>query len=96
MDQSALYGEMQSRMAQEMNKQEREIAMGSQLLGQQSGMEQQRFGQEQAALGSAYGMQRGMAGDIGSMLFGRPSTSQAYGGQMLGAGMAASRWPTRT
>jgi hypothetical protein len=61
--------------------------MGSQLLGQQAGLQQQRFGQEQAALGSAYGMQRGMAGDIGSMLFGRPSTSQAYGGQMLGSGM---------
>ena len=93
MDQSALYGVMQSRMSEEMNKQEREIAMGSQLLGQQSGMEQQRFGQEQAALGSAYGMQRGMAGDIGSMLFGRPSTSQAYGGQMLGSGMQQAGGP---
>jgi len=93
MDQSALYGEMQSRMAEEMNKQEREIAIGSQLLGQQSGMEQQRFGQEQAALGSAYGMQRGMAGDIGSMLFGRPSTSQAYGGQMLGSGLQQAGGP---
>ena len=93
MDQSALYGEMQSRMSEEMNKQEREIAMGSQLLGQQSGMEQQRFGQEQAALGSAYGMQRGMAGDIGSMLFGRPSTSQAYGGQMLGSGLQQAGGP---
>lgn len=93
MDQGALYGEMQSRMAEEMNKQEREIAMGSQLLGQQSGMEQQRFGQEQAALGSAYGMQRGMAGDIGSMLFGRPSTSQAYGSQMLGSGLQQAGGP---
>ena len=44
-DQSALYEEMQSRMAQEMNKQEREVAMGSQLLGQQAGLRGARLGQ---------------------------------------------------
>ena len=45
MDQSALYGEMQSRMSQEMDKQGREIAMGSQLLGQQAGLRGARLGQ---------------------------------------------------
>jgi hypothetical protein len=45
MDQSALYGEMQSRMAEEMQKQEREIAMGAELLGQQAGLRSARLGQ---------------------------------------------------
>jgi hypothetical protein len=93
MDQSALYGEMQSRMAQEMNKQEREMAMGSQLLGQQAGLQQQRFGQEQAALGGAFGMNRQMAGDIGSTLLGRSSSAIGLGQQGLGQsiGMAAGQ-----
>jgi hypothetical protein len=93
MDQSALYGEMQSRMAQEMSKQEREMAMGSQLLGQQAGLQQQRFGQEQAALGGAFGMQRQMAGDIGSTLLGRSSSAIGLGQQGLGQsiGMAAGQ-----
>ena len=93
MDQSALYGEMQSRMAQEMNKQEREMAMGSQLLGQQAGLQQQRFGQEQTALGGAFGMQRQMAGDIGSTLLGRSSSAIGLGQQGLGQsiGMAAGQ-----
>ena len=45
MDQSALYGEMQSRMAQEMNKRERDIALGSQLIGQGAGLRNARLGQ---------------------------------------------------
>ena len=84
LDQSALYGEMQARMAEEMGKREREMALGSQLLGQQAGMEQQRFGREQAALGGAFGMQRQLAGDVGMTILGRPSSAIGLGGQMLG------------
>ena len=53
MDQSALYGEMQSRMSQEMDKQGREIAMGSQLLGQQAGLRGSRLGQGAGMLTSS-------------------------------------------
>ena len=45
MDQSAVYGEMEARMAEELNKQEREIALGSSLLGQQANMRSSRLGQ---------------------------------------------------
>jgi len=44
-DQSSLYGEMQSRMAQEMDKQGREIAMGSQMIGQEAAMRAARLNQ---------------------------------------------------
>jgi hypothetical protein len=80
LDQSALYGEMQSRMAEEMGKREREMALGTQLLGQQAGLQQQRFGQ----LGGALGAQRQLAGDIGMTILGRPSSAIGLGGQMLG------------
>jgi hypothetical protein len=78
------YGEMQSRMAEELAKREREMQMGSALLGQQAGLQQQRFGQGQQALQSAYGMQRGISGDLGATILGRPSQSIGLGGQMLG------------
>lgn len=78
------YSELQSRMAEELNKRERELQLGSSLLGQQSGMQQQRFGQGQQALQSAYGMQRGISGDLGATILGRPSQSIGLGGQMLG------------
>ena len=78
------YGEMQSRMAEELAKREREMQMGSALLGQQAGLQQQRFGQGQQALQSAYGMQRGISGDLGATILGRPSQSVGLGGQMLG------------
>jgi hypothetical protein len=80
LDQSALYGEMQARMAEEMGKREREMALGTQLLGQQAGLQQQRFGQ----LGGALGAQRQLAGDIGMTILGRPSSAVGLGGQMLG------------
>ena len=44
MDESGLYSEVQARMAEELGKQEREIALGSQLLGQEAGMRGQRIG----------------------------------------------------
>jgi hypothetical protein len=78
------YGEMQSRMAEELTKREREMQMGSALLGQQAGLQQQRFGQGQQALQSAYGMQRGISGDLGATILGRPSQSIGLGGQVLG------------
>lgn len=102
MDQSALYGEMQSRMAQEMNKRERDIALGSQLIGQGAGLRTARLGQgagflttgetlnlqrvnqEQAALAAAFGFNRNLAGDAGSVILGRPSASIGLGGQVLG------------
>jgi len=79
------YSEMQARMAEEMNKREREMQLGSMLLGQQAGLQQQRFGQGQQALQSAYGMQRGISGDLGSTILGRPSQSIGLGSSMLGA-----------
>jgi hypothetical protein len=89
LDQSALYGEMQSRMAEEMGKRERELALGSQLLGQQAGLQQQRFGQ----LGGALGAQRQLAGDVGMTILGRPSAAIGLGGQMLSQAQAGAAGP---
>jgi hypothetical protein len=76
-----------------MGKREREMALGSQLLGQQAGIEQQRFGREQAALGGAFGMQRQLAGDVGMTILGRPSQAIQLGGQMLGQAQAGAAGP---
>ena len=78
------YSEMQARMAEELGKREREMQLGSALLGQQAGLQQQRFGQGQQALQSAYGMQRGISGDLGATILGRPSQSIGLGSSMLG------------
>ena len=56
MDQSAVYGEMQNRMAEELNKREREIALGSGLLGQESEMRLSRLGRGADALTRAEAM----------------------------------------
>jgi hypothetical protein len=129
MDQSGLYGEMQARMSEELGKREREIALGSQLLGQEAGLRAQRMGlgagmlsssESMAAqrraellqkqqlgagligqeasigsqrLGQAFGMQRQMAGDIGSVLLGRPSAAIGLGGQVLGQAQAGAAGP---
>jgi hypothetical protein len=104
MDQSGLYGEMQARMSEELGKREREIALGSQLLGQEAGLRAQRMGLgagligQEASIGSqrlgqAFGMQRQMAGDIGSVLLGRPSAAIGLGGQMLGQAQAGAAGP---
>lgn len=45
LDQSAIYGEMANRFAQETNKRDRELALGSTLLGQEASMRQARLGQ---------------------------------------------------
>ena len=73
MDQSALYGEMQSRMSQEMNKREREIAMGSQLLGQQAGLRGSRLGQGAGMLTSSEALAAQRRGEYGQNL------QQAFG-----------------
>jgi len=73
MDQSALYGEMQSRMSQEMQKQEREIAMGSQLLGQQAGLRGSRLGQGAGMLTSSEALAAQRRGEYGQNL------QQAFG-----------------
>ena len=73
MDQSALYGEMQSRMAQEMDKQGREIAMGSQLLGQQAGLRSARLGQGAGMLTGSEALAAQRRGEYGQNL------QQAFG-----------------
>jgi hypothetical protein len=129
MDESGLYGEMQARMAEELGKQEREIALGSQLLGQEAGMRTQRMGlgadmlsssERMAAqrraellqkqqlgasligqeadimdrrLGQAFSMQRGIAGDLGATILGRPSQGLALGGSVLGQAQGQAAGP---
>ena len=73
MDQSALYGEMQSRMAQEMDKQGREIAMGSQLLGQQAALRGARLGQGAGMLTGSEALAAQRRGEYGQNL------QQAFG-----------------
>jgi hypothetical protein len=76
-------------MAEEMGKREREMALGSQLLRQQAGLQQQRFGQ----LGGAIGAQRQLAGDVGMTILGRPSAAIGLGSQMLGQAQAGAAGP---
>jgi hypothetical protein len=45
MGQGSLYDEMLARQSEELNKQERQVALGSQLLGQEAGMRGARLGQ---------------------------------------------------
>ena len=45
MGQGSLYDEMLARQSEELNKQERQVALGSQLLGQEAGMRGSRLGQ---------------------------------------------------
>ena len=45
MGQGSLYDEMLARQAEELNKEERQVALGSQLLGQEAGMRGARLGQ---------------------------------------------------
>lgn len=147
MDESGLYGEMQARMAEELGKQEREIALGAQLAQQEAGMRAQRLGlgadilgreaamrdrriglgadmlsssERMAAqrraeqlqkqqlgasligqeadimdrrLGQAYSMQRGIAGDLGATILGRPSQGLALGGSILGQAQGQAAGP---
>jgi len=84
LDKSSLYGEMSARMAEEMDKREREIALGSQLLRQQAGMEQQRFGREQAARSLAGQAAIAAKVDPYALLGRTPSAYQTATGLSLG------------
>jgi len=56
MGQGSLYDEMLARQAEELNKQERQIALGSQLLGQEAGMRGARLGQGASMLTTSEGL----------------------------------------
>ena len=90
MDQSALYGEMESRMAQEIDKKGREIGMGANLLGQEAQMRLSRTGQADAQLAQAFNLNRILAGDAGNIILGRPSAAIGLGGQVLGQAQQAA------
>jgi len=87
--QGALAQEIANRFAEETGKREREISFGSRLLGQQAGLQQQRFGQ----LGGAFGMNRQLAGDAGNIILGRPSAAIGLGQQTLGQAQAGAAGP---
>ena len=78
MDQSAVYGEMEARMAEELNKREREIALGAGLLGQQSEMRLNRLGKGAGILGQAEAMDAQRRADqLQRQQFGASSLGQA-------------------
>jgi hypothetical protein len=80
MDQSALYGEMQARMSEELGKREREIGLGSQLLGQSTDMRNTRLGLSASLLGQAEGMDaQRRAEQMQKQQFGASNLSQAEG-----------------
>ena len=96
MGQGSFYDEMLARQAEELNKQERQVALGSQLLGQQAGMRGARLGQaagfigqeegiQSGRFGQAFSMNRALAGDLGAAILGRPSYATQLGSQTLGA-----------
>jgi hypothetical protein len=72
-------------------------------IGDQSSIAAELLGREQfrsglraearQAGGQAFGMQRQMAGDIGSVLLGRPSAAIGLGGQILGQAQAGAAGP---
>ena len=68
MDQSAIYGEMQSRMAEELGKREREISLGSQLAAQEAALRSQRIGQGAGLLGQQASMAAARIGQGGQFL----------------------------
>ena len=80
MDQSALYGEMQARMSEELGKKEREISLGSQLLGQSTDMRNTRLGLSASLLGQSEGMDaQRRAEQMQKQQFGASNLSQAEG-----------------
>jgi hypothetical protein len=80
MDQSALYGEMQARMSEELGKREREIGLGSQLLGQSTDMRNTRLGLSASLLGQSEGMNaQRRAEQMQKQQFGASNLSQAEG-----------------
>ena len=56
MGQGSVYDEMLARQSEELNKQERQVALGSQLLGQEAGMRGARLGQGAGMLTTSEGL----------------------------------------
>ena len=69
-----------------------ESAVAAELLGREQVRSALRAEARQAG-GQAFGMQRQMAGDIGSVLLGRPSAAINLGGQVLGQAQAGAAGP---
>jgi hypothetical protein len=69
-----------------------ESSIAAELLGREQVRSGLRAEARQAG-GQAFGMQRQMAGDIGSVLLGRPSAAIGLGGQMLGQAQAGAAGP---
>ena len=69
-----------------------ESSIAAELLGREQVRSALRAEARQAG-GQAFGMQRQMAGDIGSVLLGRPSASIGLGGQVLGQAQAGAAGP---
>ena len=94
MDESSLYGEMQARIAEELGKREREIALGSQLLGQEAGLRTQRMGLGSGMLTSSEAMAAQRRAELlrkqqfGAGLIGQEA---AIGGQRLGQAFGMQR-----
>jgi hypothetical protein len=69
-----------------------ESSIAAELLGREQVRSGLRAEARQAG-GQAFSMQRQMAGDIGSVLLGRPSAAIGLGGQMLGQAQAGAAGP---
>jgi hypothetical protein len=69
-----------------------ESSIASELLGREQVRSGLRAEARQAG-GQAFGMQRQMAGDIGSVLLGRPSAAIGLGGSVLGQAQAGAAGP---
>ena len=69
-----------------------ESSVAAELLGREQVRSALRAEARQAG-GQAFGMQRQMAGDIGSVLLGRPSAAIGLGGQVLGQAQAGAAGP---
>ena len=104
MGQGSLYDEMLARQSEELNKQERQVALGSQLLGQEAGMRGARLGQgagmlqgsealQSGRFGQAFGMNRQLAGDVGMTILGRPSSAIQIGQNTLRQSQAGAAGP---
>ena len=79
MGQGSIYEEMQNRMAQEMQLEQQNVAMGSGLIGQQFGMEQQRMGQNRGYALDMLGANQRVGSDPFQAILGRPSTAPGMG-----------------
>jgi hypothetical protein len=79
MGQGSIYEEMQNRMAQEMQLEQQNVAMGLGLIGQQFGMEQQRMGQNRGYALDMLGANQRVGSDPFQAILGRPSTAPGMG-----------------